>query len=80
MPRSTANIDIVTNSSIKEKPLQTLILVQESIAVTLLPMYLLTVSTDAQVRGRRIVTTGVVTNCDISHSLKGAGRLYSQRK
>lgn len=35
-------MEIVTNSSIKEKPLQSLILGQESIAVTLHPMYLLT--------------------------------------
>ena len=80
MLSSTANIDIVTNSSIKEKPLQTLILRQESIAVTLHPMYVLTDSTSRQARGRRIVAIGVVTNCDINHSLKGAGRLWSLRK
>ena len=80
MLSSTANIDIVTNSSIKEKPLQTLILRQESIAVTLHPVYVLTDSTGRQARGRRIVATGVVTNCDINHSLKGAGRLWSLRK
>ena len=80
MLSSTANIDIVTNSSIKEKPLQTLILRQESIAVTLHPMYVLTDSTGRQARGRGIVAIGVVTNCDINHSLKGAGRLWSLRK
>ena len=80
MPSSTANIDIVTNSSIKEKPLQTLILRQESIAVTLHPVYLLSACADLGVRGRRIVATAVGTNCDINHSLKGASRGWNLEK
>ena len=77
MLSSTANIDIVTNSSIKEKPLQTLILRQESIAVTLHPMYVLT---GQSARGRRAVTIEVGKNCDINHRLKGAGRGHSPRQ
>jgi hypothetical protein len=70
-------MEIVTNSSIKEKPLQSLILEQESIAVTLHPMYVLT---GQSARGRRIVAIEIGTNCDINHRLKGAGRGHSPRK